>query len=137
MIQYFNLICVIIDDNFKNNLKIYRRNSALFMNVPWKSTLKAVIALDLIGNMLCKFYTFPPLFVPLRNSSGAQPQTSKSLVLRFMHTKFGQNWSRTFRRDVENMNFDTPLWSLGDIAPPICTNIHVLAIRVMHKFDKN
>ena len=30
--------------------------------------------------------------------------TLEARVLRAMHTKFGQNWSRTFRGDVENVN---------------------------------
>ena len=92
---------------------------------------------------VCKFYSFPPLFVPLSDSSGAQPQiltTSKALVLRVIDTMFGQNWARTFIRDVGNMNCYTPLVVPRGHTPPLCTNIyvHVLVIRVMHKkFDQN
>ena len=63
------------------------------------------------GTYFSKFDTISPLFGPLSNCSGAQiPHTPicttmEAHVLRVMHTKFGQNWARTFRVDVENMNF--------------------------------
>ena len=54
---------------------------------------------------LTYFSTFSPL-VGLWAPKGPSPPISttlEALVLRVMHTKFGHNWSRTFRGDVENV----------------------------------
>ena len=55
----------------------------------WEN-VKAVIALDVRGNKKNSNLTQLPAFCPLEGSQPPIITTLKALVLRFMHTKFGQ-----------------------------------------------
>ena len=50
------------------------------------------------------FIRFPPCMAP-KGPSPLICTSLEALVLRVMHTKFGQDWVRTFRVEVENINF--------------------------------
>ena len=67
---------------------------------------KTLIALNRLDSTCTddSYDYLPPLGAPVEPSSVIL-STMKVIVLRSMHTRFGQNLPRTFREDVKNINF--------------------------------